>query len=464
MKYIVSFFILIFSFPVISQDIDKSAAEEITGLASQLLDNYNIPNMVVGVTSPDSTLYLECFGIGDEDDIYLIGSVSKSFSAAAALLLAEDGIISMDDKVVDHLPWFRMKDKYYSDKINVRHLLNHTTGIPRKAGLAEPGPDEDLQEHYLKILKKIDPKEPVDSVYEYCNLNYQLLGLVMESAAGIEYNRIMHEYLSKPLHLDHTFFTYRDAFMRLIRPHQYLWYSPARMEIPVYDNHIVPSGYIASNAKDMMTCLRESMKGYGNNEGLFQGQVAKNLFTAREDIGSVYGMGWVDIDRQDYTLIYHDGLNTSYAAWMGFVPGLERGIVILTNINNAEVCGELSGKIISILQGKSVEPNPRIWFLLRHGLPLFVILVLVTFMFRIKNWRMKAYPIGYTLKPMPNLYLFFGLIFSFFFLFYFPSATDTPMGQIIRYDPNAGISLVLLSIFILMNSLLRYFTAAGKST
>jgi CubicO group peptidase (beta-lactamase class C family) len=462
MKYIVLLFILIFSFPGISQDIDKSAADKISELSSQLLDNYNIPNMVVGVTSPDSTIYLQCFGIGNEDDIYLLGSVSKSFTAAGALRLVDQGVLSLDDKVVDHLPWLRMKNKAYSDEIRVRHLMNHTSGIPRKVGLAEPGTGKDLQEHYLKILVKIDPKEPLDSVYEYCNLNYQLLGLVMEEAAGQSYDQIMTETISDPLGLENTWLTYRDAFMRLIRPHQYLWYNPAKREVPVYDNHIVPSGFIASNAGDLMEYLREAMNGFIDNEGLFRGSISNNFFSIREDIGSPYGMGWARLRKGDNEIYYHDGLNTSYAAWMGFVPEMERGIVILTNINNGEVCGELSGKIIRILRGQNAEPNPRIWFLLRNGLPLVLIIIIVVFMFRIKNWRARGYPVGYTSKPMPNLYLFFGIIFSFFFMFYFPSVTDTPMGQIIRYDPNAGISLVFLSVFILINSLLRYFVAANK--
>ena len=66
---------------------------EIEEISRKLFDNYNIPNMVVGITSKDSVLFLKSFGDGTEDDIYLIGSVCKTFTDTVSLMMAEEGLI-----------------------------------------------------------------------------------------------------------------------------------------------------------------------------------------------------------------------------------------------------------------------------------------------------------------------------------------------------------------------------------
>lgn len=98
------------------------------------MQTWHIPNISIAITNKDSILYIKEFGEDKSKGNYLIGSVSKPFTAIALMQLVEQGKINLDDLVKKHLIWFETNNKNISDKITVRHLLNQTSGLPKKAG------------------------------------------------------------------------------------------------------------------------------------------------------------------------------------------------------------------------------------------------------------------------------------------------------------------------------------------
>ena len=105
-----------------------------------------IPGLALGIVKDDRIAYLRGFGEADESGRavtpktpFIIGSLSKSFTALAIMQLVEAGKVELDAPVQRYLPWFRVADEKASGAITVRHLLNHTSGLSTKTGRSYPG-------------------------------------------------------------------------------------------------------------------------------------------------------------------------------------------------------------------------------------------------------------------------------------------------------------------------------------
>ncbi len=135
--------------------------------------------------------------------VYRIGSLTKQFTAAAVLKLAEDGRLSLDDELVEFLPDFPTQGY----RPTVRHLLNHTSGIKEhtnlEGGRATPGTN-------CQAVVDLVAAQPFDFApgerFSYTNSGYLLLGLVIEQITNRSYASQMQEHVFEPLRLHQTFF------------------------------------------------------------------------------------------------------------------------------------------------------------------------------------------------------------------------------------------------------------------
>lgn len=420
---------------------------------------YNIPSVVVGITGKDSIIFIESFGDGSVNDLYLIGSNSKSFTALAILILQKDGMLNIDEKVIYYLPWFRYDDKEYSDLITIRDLLNHTSGIPRSIGLGEPGTNENIKTYFNAILKDIKVNRQDIGKYEYSNINYQLLGLIIETVSNKPYSDYVTEKVLIPLDMNNTIASGSESQEHdLIKSYQYLLYFPILRKHPVYSDYTVPSGFVSSTAQDMCYYLRAFMNsGDSSYSRLIDENISNQLFTPRSDIGSVYAMGWEVRPWKGHARYKHDGLTQSFSSSMLIMPNEEIGIIIMANINNSPATLEIADGILRILTGRDIIEYPVTSFYLRNSLPLFALWVVILLLIRLKKWIKLRFPIGIIKMFWPNLWLVAGIIFGLFWIIYFPLAFNTPLRAIVDYEPNSGYSLVILSIGIIISSLVNYF-------
>src|SRR5262249_42797706 len=104
------------------------------------METSHIPGLSVAIVDGDQIVYLKGYGQADASGRpvtpqtpFIIGSISKTFTALAAMQLVESGKIELDAPVQRYLPWFRVADPVASARITVGNLLNHTSGLPQKA-------------------------------------------------------------------------------------------------------------------------------------------------------------------------------------------------------------------------------------------------------------------------------------------------------------------------------------------
>jgi CubicO group peptidase (beta-lactamase class C family) len=133
---------------------------------------------------------------------YRLASVSKQFTAASILLLAEDRKLTLDDSVRHWLPSLPAS----TDKVTLRELLSHTGGLIDYEDLMPANTTEQLNDNDVLRMLSATSKNyfPPGSAYRYSNSGYVLLGLVVEKASGESLPAFMQQRIFKPLHMDHT--------------------------------------------------------------------------------------------------------------------------------------------------------------------------------------------------------------------------------------------------------------------
>ena len=122
---------------------EDPAGGKLAGLSDYIrasMADWELPGLAVAVVHGDEVVFAEGFGIKelgrenlvDAHTLFQIGSVSKSFGAALIGALVDDGLVHWDDPVVEHLPWFRVKDPEITREMTIRDLLSHQSGMPRR--------------------------------------------------------------------------------------------------------------------------------------------------------------------------------------------------------------------------------------------------------------------------------------------------------------------------------------------
>lgn len=183
-------------------------AAAIDEVVERAIEAFDPPGMSVSVVHQGDLVYAKGHGIhevGDDtpvdaDTLFHIGSVSKAFTAAALAILADEGKLSFDDRVIDHLPEFRMHDPYVTREFRIRDLLTHRSGLPLGAGdlLTFPQARSTRQE-ILRALRHFEPTSSFRAQYDYDNSLYVIAGLLVETVADQPFESFVEERLLLPL-------------------------------------------------------------------------------------------------------------------------------------------------------------------------------------------------------------------------------------------------------------------------
>ncbi len=461
MRTFLFFKVLLFIFSsVVAQNnttFTTETAKEITNFIESKRKYYNSPSIAVAITDENNTVYLNHFGNAKKDDKYLIGSMSKSFTALLVLKLQEQGKLRLEDPVSKYLKWFAYKNKTISDKITIENLLRHTSGISTEMGRTfKTDNNFDYVNYYTELLRKIELKNSTRIPFKYSNVNYRLLGLIIENVTGKTYDKCLEELIAKPMELTKTS---GEINTDIIDSYQYLLYYPILKFNEKLHEKEVSSGLISSAASDMAIYLRNIMNSYNNNPNtVLKPSITKQLMTKEENSNSFYGLGW--FVNNDASVLYHGGTNKSFESQMYIIPKLKKAIVVLINSNQAPDVEIING-IYEILLGKGYYNKSS--FPYYRNLPLIFLVVLLIFLFQFRRWKKLNYAKHISKKVIPNLFFIIGVIFSITILILIPKLNGVSLKTTLQFDPSSGYSLILISLFLLLTFLLNYLSAAAKT-
>lgn len=272
----------------------------------------------------------------DGDTPFVLGSVSKSFTALAVAQLVDHGLVRLDAPVTDYLPDFATATP--GAVITVRQLLGQTNGLPTSAGLALlERPQESLQER-VRGASGVALEAAPGAEFHYCNLNYAVLGLVVQRVSGVPFGAYVQREIYDPLGMDHSHASLPDARADGLEAGSTPWFGLDVTTGPGSVPGGLPDGYLVSTARDMARYLRFQL-GDGTAGGTrVVSAEGLRLMHARQtgtppDVAAAgtdaYGFGWALGSVRGRPLLAHDGDVPGYHATAALLPADDRALAVL---------------------------------------------------------------------------------------------------------------------------------------
>jgi CubicO group peptidase (beta-lactamase class C family) len=321
---------------------DAASHRAIDGYIAAKMRSARIPGLALAIVRGDRIVYLKGYGRADASGRhvtpqtpFLIGSITKSFTALAVMQLVEAGTVDLDAPVQRYIPWFRVADPKASAQITVRHLLTMTSGLPQSyVTQLWTEQDDRALERTVRLLETARLSHPVGESYSYSNANYETLGLIVQTVSGRSYEEYVKERIFAPLDMRNSFVSQEEAMRHGMASGYRWWFGiPVPATLP-YKRAELPAGYIISTAEDMSHYLVAQMNAgrYGDTSVLSPDGIALTHF---EPAPGRYGMGWESVRLNGRRLINHDGGTANFQSSLFFDPDARIGVVILANVINA---------------------------------------------------------------------------------------------------------------------------------
>ncbi|MCK8097094.1 MULTISPECIES: serine hydrolase [Pseudoalteromonas] len=318
---------------------------------------FDVPGMAVAVVQDDKVVFAKGFGTSNlntnakvnKDTLFGIASNTKAFTSAALAKLVDEGKLSWDDRVIDHLPEFRLYDSYVTREMRVRDLLSHRSGLGLGQGdlMIWPSTDKSIED-ILAGLQYLKPASSFRSQYAYNNLMFVTAGEVVARVSGMSWNDYIEKNILQPLHMDNS----RAGFSRIPKSNKNwaIGHIPMDGKLnPFFVNYLEDfrgAGAIASSVNDMSQWLLTQLAGgkMPSGEQLFsekqQAQMwhphitsmaSKSAYEAYHQQFRGYGLGWSIEDYHGFKKLGHGGGILGMVSQVTLLPEKKLGIVILSN-------------------------------------------------------------------------------------------------------------------------------------
>jgi D-alanyl-D-alanine carboxypeptidase len=327
------------------------AAHHVAGLACLVISNgETVTKFFSGSAN------LEWSSPVDDKTVFEIGSVSKQFCAASILLLAQEGKLSVEDRITK---FFTNLPPAWTN-ITVRHLLTHTSGLKNYDGLDGFELRQHLSQRQFIERLGVEPMEfKPGERWHYCNSGYNLLGYIIENVSGSNYWDFLNERIFLPLRMTHS--ARRDPW--LIIPHRAAGYEfkDGKFQTRDYDlTDLFAAGAIVSTVEDLAkwdAALAGTNFLSANSKMLWWTPARLNdgraVSNPRGGEPGSYGFGWFLGTVNGHRNIGHSGITSGFSAANENFPDDGITIIILSNTDEGTFAGNLANEMARHLLKKT---------------------------------------------------------------------------------------------------------------
>lgn len=314
-----------------------------------------IPGLAIGIVKNGKIIYAKGFGVakmGGEkpvstQSIFNLASVTKTFTATAIMQLAERGEIKLDTRVIEYLPYFKLKDERYK-QITVRHLMTHTSGLEfieenpfeRKAAY-----DADALEQHIRALESLTLAAAPGEKYEYSNEGFDILGDVIAKVSKISYEEYIERNVLEPLRMKNSTVSVSETI-----PARYFSDEAGKItvneKVP-YSRAFAPSSALDSSIDDMnrwmLACLnRGTLSGKRILKSSSYDEMWKLPVEPAEagkefPIFGKMGGGWFRWNYKGHQIVGHGGAELGFNSFIALAPSDSLGVIVLGNLYPAKI-------------------------------------------------------------------------------------------------------------------------------
>jgi len=354
---------------------------ELGDLVEEQLAETGTPGVAYGVVG-DGAAFAAGSGVTGVEDprkvtadtLFQLCSVTKPMTAALALGLVEEGLLDLNEPVATYLPELTLADTSTRDRLTLRHLLAHTTGLTGEwqGDLAEYGSGEDALARLIADYPQLTQHAPLGAYWGYSNPGYWLAGRLIEVVTGVGFETAMRERLLAPLGMNETLFRSEDTTHR----HVALPNVPGTDgQAPVPDFSFprarTASGGVLANMQDL---LRFAAAALGTPLPGSKSVISENVRTSMmrpeapaDGPGAHQSIGWQLRLTEAGTLVFHGGSYTGYVSRLILAPTRGFAVAVLANSDSGyQLCRDaqtlLARRILNWHEPEPtyVDPAPQI--------------------------------------------------------------------------------------------------------
>ncbi len=344
----------------------------IDAFIERAMAEWHIPGLAIAVVQTDDPAVLKTFGWRDRDaglpvttdTLFPICSLTKSFTATALAMLADTRRLDWDRPVRDYVPELRLYDRDTTERVTVRDLLLHRTGLPRHDWVHMPGTLDRMG--MVSALRYLKPTAELRAKWQYQNLMYNLAGVVAERISGKSWEDFTRMAILEPLGMERHALSLQamQEDQDHARPHMVL--DGELRKIPVRPIHTIPSGGLAASIGAMARYLHMHLDG-----GCFEGQrllsasASKLMQSPLVYVGASpwaelgeghYGFGFDVLQYRGDKRVSHGGAWPGYCSALVMLPERKMGVVVLTNGHDHAVGPVIASTVFDRLCERSELP------------------------------------------------------------------------------------------------------------
>ncbi len=381
------------------------AFERIDSYLTDATAKAHFPSMSITVVDKENVLFSKAYGnCKSADTPYLLGSVSKSFTALCIMQLSEQGKIDLDANIEEYLP-----NSADGNKITVRQLLNHTGGL---------GEHQNLENYGISGEQ---------GVHTYANVNYSLLGKIIEAVSNKSYESYITENVFEPLGMSDSAASLEKSLENGLNPGYENWFGFNIKTNPRYpktdsDWITVPAGYLSASTNDLGRYLQMYLNG---GRGIISGESINKMFYENVSVNASvpysYGMGWTLINEPlKEPALRHSGLVETGMSTVYILPESEIGVAVAVNTNDYLVGKDFMDRIdwgvALLLMGDGPNLIGKHEYVLRHllydliCLAVFAVSVLQLCLLGIYKKRAKTGGLALKITSLAALHLLLPII------------------------------------------------------
>jgi CubicO group peptidase (beta-lactamase class C family) len=349
------FIIIVFTTAVASAQSPSFVTDSLDKYIERNMRQWRIPGLAIAIVKDGKVILSKGYGVKeigkedkvDENTLFIIASNSKLFTGTAMAKLDFEKKLSLNDKITQYIPWFKLYDSNSTRLATVRDMLCHRLGTKTFQGDFTFWDSNLSKDSIVWKMRYLKPPGQFRQDYGYCNAGFLVAGQVLEKVTGLTWEQYVEDNMLKPLGMNNTYMNTAGLAERknIAYPHNNLYSPLTRIPFDNVDN-LGPATSMVSNVKDLTHWLVMQLdSGRYNGRRVLPWEVVQktrdiNILTGSRKSTAYpthfrgYGLGLYATDYNGRQVYWHTGGAFGHVTNVCFVPEENLGITILTNNDN----------------------------------------------------------------------------------------------------------------------------------